>query len=157
VVLREAYDPENGAGAGCPDVLRSAYADLLIQYVAGLVPRTDGVLEIRPIVRHLERFRFERIPYRGHLVDVTWDRPDGRVAYEARGVPEGFTVEVDGARVHSSATLEPFVLALAPGVAPAKVVRSEGPDLPSAPGAAASVRTDGAVEIRAQRPPPRLW
>lgn len=109
-ITREAYDPESGAGAGCADVLRAAYADLLIRYVAGLRPRLDGALELRPLAGHLEHFRFTRVPYRGRSLDVTWDRPDGHGAWSELGLPEGFTVDVDGTRVHHGAILEPLLL-----------------------------------------------
>jgi hypothetical protein len=107
---RVAWDPDDGRGAGCVDPLVAPYADLLVRYVAGFVPRADGALELDPLLGHLEHFRFEGLSHRGRRVDVTWDRPDGVRRYEPLGLEEGFSVVVDGRLAHREAALARVVL-----------------------------------------------
>jgi len=96
-LLREVYDAETGLGSGPPDCFQSAYNDLLIRLVGGLVPRADGRIELHPLIHGLEHFRFQGVPYRGRLLDIAWDCPDGERIHE--DTPEGYTLRVDGERV----------------------------------------------------------
>jgi hypothetical protein len=104
-ILRECYDGECGEGFGEPDFFSSTYNDLIIRFVGGLVPRADGGYEVRPLVKGLETFRFQNLPYHGKRVDITWDRPNGKRVYE--GIPEGYTLTADGERVFHSQELKP--------------------------------------------------
>ncbi len=108
-VTRAELAGEGAQGAGCVDLLRGACADLLVRCVAGLVPRDDGVLELRPLVRDLAWFRFERLPYHGHLVDVGWRAAGAALPPDLAAQREGFEVRVDGRLVFHSETLQPFV------------------------------------------------
>ncbi|MBI4879398.1 MAG: hypothetical protein HY812_07020 [Planctomycetes bacterium] len=93
-LLRECYDGETGQGEGCLDSFQSSYNDLLIRFVGGLVPHADGRVELWPLVKSLEHFRFAGILYHGKSLDITWDRPDGTRVYEE--APEGYTLAIDG-------------------------------------------------------------
>ncbi len=93
-LLRECHDGDTGRCEGCADAFQSSYNDLLIRFVGGLVPHMDGRVELWPLVKHLEYFRFTNIRYHGKNLDITWDRPDGtRVYAEAL---EGYTLAIDG-------------------------------------------------------------
>ena len=89
---------------GAPDGFRSAFNDLLIRFVGGLVPRADDTIELWPLVRDLQHFRFRDVPYHGLLLDIAWDRPDGARVHADR--PEGFTLAVDGRQVLHVAELD---------------------------------------------------
>lgn len=94
-LVGEVYHSETGAWkTPTEDYFHSTYADLLIRHVGGLVPRPDATLEFHPIVDAFPFFRFRRVPYRGALLDILWDAPDGRDLF-GDGV-EGFTVKRDG-------------------------------------------------------------
>lgn len=82
----------------------SAWADLVVRLVAGLVPSAGDELEFWPRVTDLEHFRLRGLVYHGHSLDVIWDRPDGELVYE--GEPEGFSALVDGRRVFLVERLE---------------------------------------------------
>jgi hypothetical protein len=94
VGLRRSYNIEHRTMRGEPDVLQSTYNDLIIRHVAGLVPRTDDVIELWPLVDDLDHFRLEGVIYHGRRLDITWDRPDGDTVYPP--TPEGFSLHVDG-------------------------------------------------------------
>jgi hypothetical protein len=93
-LIRECGDGETGEGWGCADSFQSAFNDLLIRHVGGVVPGTGGLLELHPLVQGLDRFRFRRLLYHGHELEIVWVRPGTPNPYEGR--PEGFTVLVDG-------------------------------------------------------------
>jgi len=80
----------------------SILADQMIRVVGGLEPRDDGRIELRPRLHALEHFVFEGLHYRGHVLDLYWDRPDGVVIHE--GIPEGYTLrEGDEVLFHAEA------------------------------------------------------
>lgn len=70
----------------------STFADLLIEGVIGLRPRTDDVLELSPLLPEgqWDWFALEGVRYRGHEVTILWDRA-GRKFGRA-----GLTLFVDG-------------------------------------------------------------
>lgn len=95
----EYYDAQSGEGVGCLDYFHSTYNDLIIRCVAGLVPRDDDVIELDPLVEQWDHFAFEGIPYRGHRLDIVWQRPVlGTAGRELPypGVPDGYCVYLDG-------------------------------------------------------------
>jgi hypothetical protein len=94
LVLRRSYDIQHRTVQGEFDVFQSSYNDLIIRYVAGLVPRMDDVIEVWPIVDDLDHFRLEGVIYHGRRLDITWDKPDGDPIYPP--LPEGFSLHVDG-------------------------------------------------------------
>ncbi len=117
-LLREYADGDTGENWGCPDYLHSTFDDLLIRHLGGLVPREDDALEIDPLVRNLAWFRFDGIPYRGHLLTIAWDRPDGD--WKLADFSEGLSVAVDGRRV---ATRERLERILVEGAVPGRPAR----------------------------------
>jgi len=103
-LIREFHDGETGAGRGCADTFDSAFNDLLIRYMGGIVPGSRDALELFPIVRGLDRFRFRRILYHGRDVEIVWVRPGTKNPYAGR--PEGYTVVVDGNIVSTQPSLK---------------------------------------------------
>lgn len=91
----EVIHPETGRDmTGAEDAFVSTFADTLIRHVGGLTPRADGVLEFHPIVDAFPYFRFRSLPYRGAILEIVWDAPDGRDRY-SDGI-EGYTVRRNG-------------------------------------------------------------
>lgn len=86
LLLREYANAETGVGQGCPDYMHSTFNDLIIRHAAGLVPRFDDVIEVRPLRLGLGDFAIEDIPYHGH-----------RMGIAVRG--ETVTVTLDGERL----------------------------------------------------------
>src|SRR5690606_31060352 len=75
LLLREYGDGETGVNWGCPDYMHSTWCDLVIRHLAGLVPRHDATLEVRPLPLFApddprSGFRLEDVPYRGHRVGI---------------------------------------------------------------------------------------
>ena len=58
------------------DYLHSYMIDLIVRYIAGVEPEENGV-RIDPIDIGLSHFSLKRLPLRGHLLDVVWDRKTG--------------------------------------------------------------------------------
>lgn len=69
-LLREYGNADTGEGQGCPDYLHSTFIDLLIRHAAGLVPRFDDVLQVRPLALRLGDLEIEDLPYHGHRVGI---------------------------------------------------------------------------------------
>ena len=88
-LLREYGDADTGRNWGCADYLHSTFQDLVICHWAGLIPRFDDTLEIRPLALGLGDLHLERIPYHGHFLDI---RLQG----------ETLTVHVDGKPLESA-------------------------------------------------------
>lgn len=75
-----------------------AYNFMIIDDIAGIRPRLDDVVELWPIDVGWEHFAVNNLSYHGKDLTVVWDRPgDGPPHYA--GVPEGYSVYVDGQRV----------------------------------------------------------
>ena len=72
----------------------SAFTYLVVEGAIGLTPRTDSRIELDPAARDWDYFLIDRLRYQGHDLTIAWDRPDGSVRY--RGIPEGFSVYIDG-------------------------------------------------------------
>ncbi len=90
------------------DYNHSTWLDVLIPDLIGLVPRSDEVLEIDPLVPpgKLSHFLLDGQHYRGHDVTIVWDDPAadgiGDVYGDGR---RGLDVYLDGKRVASADTL----------------------------------------------------
>ena len=67
---RESGDADSGRNFGSADVLHSTFNDLLIRHWAGLVPRFDDTLEVRPLDLGLGDLRIDDIAYHGHRVAI---------------------------------------------------------------------------------------
>lgn len=115
-----------------------------VEDVAGLRPRTDTAVELSPIDIGWDHFAIDDLRYRDSDLSITWDAPDGTVHYP--GVPEGYSVHLDGERVFTVDSLVPAVWDPATGV----VDLPEGGEVlysTAAPGPAApeDVALDGRV------------
>lgn len=113
----ESYRGDTGAWQTPErDYHHSTWADLVITALIGLVPRTDDVLEVSPLLPTRENggwshFCLENVPYHGRLLTLVWDDPrEPGDAYNDGD--KGFTVYVDGARFHHQSDLTPFALPL---------------------------------------------
>jgi hypothetical protein len=76
------------------DYNHSAFCDLLISGLIGIHPHSDDRLDVRPLLPEgiWDYFCLDRVPYRGHLITVLYDRTGERY-----GKGKGFRVYVDGA------------------------------------------------------------
>ena len=74
------------------DYNHSTFCDLVISGLCGLVPRSDGLVDVRPLApRTWPYFALEGVRYHGHEVSVHWDLDGTRY-----GLGRGLTVTVDG-------------------------------------------------------------
>lgn len=82
----ECYNPLTGEEARTPDLSWSGLVnDLVITCVGGIRPRADGRLACDPLDLGLESFHLQGVPYRGHRIDLAYDRAGGyRVAVDGR-------------------------------------------------------------------------
>ncbi|MEV0310611.1 galactose-binding domain-containing protein [Nonomuraea fuscirosea] len=79
----------------------------VIEDVAGLRPRNDAKVELSPIDIGWTHFTVNNLRYRGADLTIVWDDPaDGVVRYP--GVPEGYSIYVNGARAATVSALVPF-------------------------------------------------
>lgn len=70
LLLREYGSGVTGEMWGAPDSLHGSFNDLFIRHAAGLVPRFDDVLEVRPLDVRMGDFAVEDIPYHGHWIGI---------------------------------------------------------------------------------------
>jgi hypothetical protein len=79
----------------------------VIEDVAGLRPRNDAKVELSPIDIGWSHFTVNNLRYRGADLSIVWDDPaDGVVRYP--GIPEGYSIYVNGNRVATVNSLVPF-------------------------------------------------
>ncbi len=79
----------------------------LIEDVAGLRPRNDAKVELSPINIGWPNFAVNNIRYRNSDLSIVWDDPaDGVTRYP--GVPQGYSIFVNGNRVATVSALVPF-------------------------------------------------
>jgi hypothetical protein len=80
----------------------SGYADLVITGLAGLRPRPDAVVEVNPLIPGgtWDWFCLDRIPYRGRLLTIVWDKAGTRF-----GKGKGLRVLAGGKVIAHSAEL----------------------------------------------------
>ena len=79
----------------------------VIEDVAGLRPRTDTQIELSPINIGWSHFAVNNLRYRNANLSVVWDDPaDGVTRYA--GVPQGYSIFLDGTRVATVNQLVPF-------------------------------------------------
>ncbi|GAA4586438.1 hypothetical protein GCM10023194_32620 [Planotetraspora phitsanulokensis] len=80
----------------------------LIEDVAGLRPRNDNRVELSPINIGWSNFAVNNIRYRNADLSIVWDDPaDGVVKYP--GVPQGYSIYINGTRAATVNQLVPFV------------------------------------------------
>ncbi|MET8990650.1 Ig-like domain-containing protein [Nonomuraea wenchangensis] len=69
----------------------------VIEDVMGLRPRSDGKVELWPVDIGWDHFTVNGVDYRGDDLTIVWDKPgDGTKHYA--GVPEGYSILIDGKR-----------------------------------------------------------
>ncbi|WP_436763600.1 discoidin domain-containing protein [Streptosporangium sp. V21-05] len=79
----------------------------VIEDVAGLRPRNDAKVELSPIDIGWTHFTVNNLRYRNADLTIVWDDPaDGVVRYP--GVPEGYSIYVNGTRTATVSSLVPF-------------------------------------------------
>ncbi|NUT34292.1 MAG: discoidin domain-containing protein, partial [Hamadaea sp.] len=79
----------------------------MIEDVAGLRPRSDAQVELSPINIGWSHFTVNNIRYRNADLTIVWDDPaDGVVRYS--GVPQGYSIFINGTRVATVNSLVPF-------------------------------------------------
>ncbi|MFJ9009152.1 discoidin domain-containing protein [Streptomyces canus] len=79
----------------------------VIEDVAGLRPRNDAKVELSPIDIGWDHFTVNNLRYRGSDLSIVWDDPaDGVARYP--GIPEGYSIYVNGNRVATVGSLVPF-------------------------------------------------
>ncbi|TDC48789.1 hypothetical protein E1212_20085 [Jiangella ureilytica] len=102
--LVEHYDSETGEPISDEvDYLHSYVIDLVVRYVAGLEPGTDGsTVTVDPLDIGLDRFALTGARIAGHAVDIAYDRADG------------LRVSVDGMLVAAAPGLSPLTVPLGP-------------------------------------------
>ncbi|GIE54520.1 hypothetical protein Ani05nite_80540 [Amorphoplanes nipponensis] len=80
----------------------------VIEDVAGLRPRNDAKVELSPIGIGWPNFTVNNVRYRNSDLTIVWDDPsDGVVKYP--GVPEGYSIYVNGSRAVTVDKLVPLV------------------------------------------------
>ncbi|MBB2910800.1 hypothetical protein FHS43_002063 [Streptosporangium becharense] len=69
----------------------------IIEDVMGLRPRSDAKVELWPVDIGWDHFTVNNLRYRDSDLTIVWDRPgDGKTHYA--GVPEGYSIFIDGRR-----------------------------------------------------------
>ncbi len=81
----------------------STFNDLVINGLVGLVPRTDQIAQVQPLLPEntWDWFCLDGVPYHGHRLTVVWDRTGERYS---KGT--GLTLWVDGEKVGSTPRLD---------------------------------------------------
>jgi hypothetical protein len=80
----------------------------VIEDVAGLRPRNDKQVELSPITIGWPNFAVNNLRYRNADLSIVWDDPaDGVVKYA--GIPQGYSIFVNGTRVATVDRLVRFV------------------------------------------------
>jgi hypothetical protein len=116
--IAESANPDNGSWEGANSFyhsehyFHSGYVDLVITGLAGLRPRPDDTLEVRPLApEEWPYFALDGVAYHGHRVAVVWDRGGSRYH---RG--SGLMLFVDGRRVAAAPRLGRLVAPLGASV-----------------------------------------
>ncbi|WP_246635845.1 MGH1-like glycoside hydrolase domain-containing protein [Actinoplanes hulinensis] len=79
----------------------------IIEDVAGLRPRNDTQIQLSPINIGWSHFAVNNLRYRNANLSIVWDDPsDGVTRYN--GVPQGYSIYLDGTRVATLNQLAPF-------------------------------------------------
>lgn len=170
--LAEACHPDTGSFEGhdsynhSEHYFHSSFNDLVITGLVGLIPRDDDMFELKPLApADWEYFALDRVPYRGHLVSIVWDRDGKRYR---RG--KGLRVLVDGKEFGASEKLAPLSVKLPVAATPAArgdvvpvnfAVNNDGTYFPRARTSFSNPRTPPAKLIDGNywyhRDPPNRW
>lgn len=77
-ILKERNDPLAERGE---DYNHSAFIDLVIRGVCGLIPTIDNALTVAPLGTSLSEFTLHGVCIHGHTVDVLWSQTEGLRVY----------------------------------------------------------------------------
>lgn len=69
----------------------------VIEDVAGLVPRSDNLIELWPLGVNYDYFTVDNIRYHGKDLSVIWQNPSKTAKYS--GIPTGYSLYMDGVRM----------------------------------------------------------
>jgi hypothetical protein len=123
--LEEDYEPDKpGPIVGLPrshHYFHSGYNDLIISGLVGIRPQAGNSIVVNPMLptnSDISYFRLQDVPYHGHTIAVQWDADGSHFGQGA-----GLTVELDGKKVASAATLQ-SVTAAVPLAPASKIDRS---------------------------------
>jgi hypothetical protein len=169
--LAEACHPDTGSWEGhdsynhSEHYFHSSFNDLIITGLAGVRPRDDDVLEVKPLApADWAYFALDGVPYRGHLISVLWDRDGSRYK---RG--KGLKLFADGREIAASERLAPLSVKLPAVEAPATgaatavnyAVNNDGTYFPRVSASYSHPRTSPAKLIDGNfwyhRDPPNRW
>jgi hypothetical protein len=83
----------------------STFCDLIIAGLVGLLPRSDGTIEIHPLLPDgaWDWFCLDNVPYHGRSLAIAWDRTGAKY-----GRGEGLSVFLDGERIARADELRPL-------------------------------------------------
>jgi hypothetical protein len=87
---------------------------VVIEEIMGFIPREDEKVELYPIDIGWDHFTVNNIRYHNADVTVIWDEPDDGTTYYS-GVPEGYSVYMDGVRMFTVDSLVHLVWDAATG------------------------------------------
>jgi hypothetical protein len=119
--LEEDYEPDKpGPIVGLPrshHYFHSGYNDLIISGLVGIRPQAGNSIVVNPMLpadSDISYFRLQDVAYHGHTIAVQWDANGSHFGQGA-----GLTVELDGKKVASAATLRQVTaeVPLAPALA----------------------------------------
>jgi hypothetical protein len=119
--LEEDYEPDKpGPIVGLPrshHYFHSGYNDLIISGLVGIRPQAGNSIVVNPMLpadSDIYYFRLQDVAYHGHTIAVQWDANGSHFGQGA-----GLTVELDGKKVASAATLRQVTaeVPLAPALA----------------------------------------
>jgi hypothetical protein len=82
----------------------SAFCDLVVAGLCGLVPRPDNVVEVHPLLPDdtWDWFCLDNVPYHGRIITVLWDRTGNKY-----GKGRGLHIYANGRQIARSDTLGP--------------------------------------------------
>jgi len=114
--VAEALNPFTGSMDGhdmynrSEHYFHSGFVDLIVTGLAGLKVEDTDTLTIDPLApAEWPYFAMDNIPYRGHLVAITWDKSGNRY-----GKGTGMQVWIDGHKAGASATLSKLSVKMPP-------------------------------------------
>ena len=115
--LAEAAHPDTGSFEGhdaynhSEHYFHSSFNDLVITGLVGLRTRDDNLLQLHPLApANWDYFALDKVPYRGLLLTIFWDRDGSRYGHGA-----GFRVWADGRELASADQLGPLEARLPDG------------------------------------------
>ena len=119
----------------------------VIEDVMGLRPRSDAKVELWPVDIGWDHFTVNNVKYRNSDLSIVWDKPgDGKTHY--KGVPEGYSIYVDGKRKVTLATLAHAVWDPATGnVEGGTILHSEKAAAMKAPAAVPPLKGDRVEDL----------